>query len=189
MKTCSVTSFALTVLLASTSFAAFTIDYQSVVLNTAANTFDFTLDFSRTPDFTTADSFQYYIDYHQSPTSPPMSDIDIVIRGSEIGSSSTIPVRDGIGLYGGPDAGGWGPIRDSVPFTLTNDVLTFSVDIPVIGDPDNNFSYAIGLYEDDQKSDWLYRQDLTTSSVPTPSAILLAGIGVALISRYKNNKA
>jgi hypothetical protein len=189
-----VRAFAVIAILSTASFAAFTIDFQSATVNNSANTLDFILGFNRIPDLYTvnssgipADSFQYYIDYDKSPTYPGDSEMEIIVRGPEIPDYSQIPIREGIPL-GGSTSGGWGPIRDMVDFTLTDKVLAFSVDLDVIDAPDNIFSYYLELYEFGQMTDRYYSEGLPASPIPAPSAIIIASIGVALVSRLKKNK-
>jgi hypothetical protein len=40
-------------------------------------------------------------------------------------------------------SGGWGSIRDSVPYTLSGNVFSLLVPIQLIGDSDDQFSYRL----------------------------------------------
>jgi len=113
-------------------------------------TYYFNITFNAPPDFFTVDSngnnldsFQYQIDYNiTDPPFYPAGHPTVLIRGSEIKTSNAIPIRDATG-DGGPNSGGWGPIRGIVPYQLVGAVLTFSVPFAMIGDPDGQFAYYL----------------------------------------------
>src|SRR5207248_1105170 len=95
---------------------------QSVVVDRPAGTATFTLTFDRQPDFIAIDhgqgqAFQYEVDVDSTSFDRPIdwSDIDTVIRGGELFEGRGLPVRDRDGADGGPDSGGWGPVRALLP--------------------------------------------------------------------------
>lgn len=119
----------------------------------ATDAFEFTIHFSGPPDFMTADSFgrprdsfQYWIVYpiDRDPFLPYITP-DVLVRGDEIRFGGGIPIRDRT-VDGGPNSGGWGPIRGTVPFVLSGSTLTFTVPRSVLGDPDGRFAYYLGVF-------------------------------------------
>ena len=115
----------------------------------------FALEFDKAPDFYTldsvgrvADSFQYEID-PDGPASAdfPVNDVDAVVRGDEIHATDALRVRGGFHDAPDPDplAGGWGPVRTTVPFNLDGRHLTFEVPLDALGDgaADGIFSYRV----------------------------------------------
>lgn len=181
--------------------AALMVNSQSAVTNLDTQEVLFTIDFNEVPDFSTvdefgrqADSFQYFVDADgELPVpfggDPPYSELETIIRGGEIYVASDIPVRDVLG-EGGPNSGGWGPIRGSVPFALNDTVLTFSAPLQLIGDSDGLFSYELLLTEFGGTTDVL--QDRSVP-VPEPSSTLgifgIAALGTISLLKCKQKKS
>ena len=98
-----------------------------------------------------ADSFQYEIDA-QGPESPefPVGPVDAVVRGDEIHIADALRIRAaGDSVEPDPDeaAGGWGPVRATVPFDLEGPELTFEVPLAALGDDDGQFAYRLFTVE------------------------------------------
>ena len=93
------------------------------------------------------DSFQYEI---VPNTSLPIShfaleDVRAVIRGDEIGSGQTIPIRNGFqnGSDPNPASGGWGLVRGTVPFNLQGSEMKFSASFNLLDTVDGGFAYRL----------------------------------------------
>jgi hypothetical protein len=158
------------------------VDFQiishEVSVDHAMQSATFTLEFNRAPDFA-ADAFQYEIDADTSSldNSIGWSDIDTVIRGGEIAQGNGLPVRDREG-DGGPNSGGWGPVRALLPFELDGTILTFSSGLTAIGDTDGRFRYRLFTAQDGA----LTGQSVT-NVIPLPTALwsgvaMLGGLGI-----------
>jgi hypothetical protein len=169
------------------------VNSQSAVANLDTQQAIFTINFNEVPDFFSvdefgrqADAFQYFIDgdgnFPFSLGNPVYSELETIIRGGEINIAGDIRVRDVFGV-GGPNSGGWGPIRGSVPYTLNGTQLTFSTPLELIGDDDGLFSYELLITEFGSTTD-----RLTAQSVPEPLTILgsgvALGIGALMKKRY-----
>jgi hypothetical protein len=126
---------------------------ESVVFDPVTGQVTFTLVFNRRPDFEAedsfgrqADSFQYYIVGDRSLPYPAY--YDAIIRGEEIEvTSGLLPVRNSGPPDPDPVSGGWGAVRDMVPYTLNGNVLTFSTSLGLISEHsvDRHFSYELLL--------------------------------------------
>jgi len=159
---------------------------QSVTVDPAARTATFSVTFSQPPSFTAVDgtqleSFQYEIDADSEDTSTPIAfnTIDSVVRGAEIFEANTLRIRDAHG-DGGPSAGGWGPVRATVPFALVDDTLTFTANWNDIGDQDGKFRYR--LFTTDVGS-ITADTEASTAAIPLPAGvwtglITLGAIGI-----------
>jgi hypothetical protein len=109
---------------AQTPLTPFEIERQFATFEPSADpSIFFRLIFNEAPDFTTVDQFNRQADSFEYQTP------DAVIRGAELFvSGDMIRVR----ALSPPDttdtnSGGWGPIIDSVPFTLSGTTMTFSI--------------------------------------------------------------
>jgi hypothetical protein len=187
------------------SAALVAVEYSSTIdtLNEEAT---FSIEFNRAPDFFTldgfgrqADSFQYYIDV--DATVGTVGEIrfiaGIIVRGGEIHLEGDIRVRDREG-DGGVNSGGWGPIRGSVPFQLTGNILTFTSPWTLIND-DGVFSYALLLTEYGGLTDFVF--GLSGESypavppppppppVPIPGAVWLFGSALGLLAWMRRKAA
>ena len=178
----------------------------SAIVNQVTGMVDFQITFNKAPDFFTinnagsqANTFQFYIDPNATGPNIGYGDpfnVSSLIRGGEIHISGDIRVRDAYG-EGGPDSGGWGPIRGSVPYILDGDVLIFSTPLAIINDPDGQFGYYLGLYVYGRTGAELFGQsgvDYLQSlnyppNIPVPGSLLLLGsglLGLAGWRRFKN---
>jgi hypothetical protein len=156
------------VLTAPRSAVALTIGPHLELYDPADDTFYFSLTLSGVPvlDAETHDSFQYWISWDLHPGDPlyPFIHADVIVRGGEI-TGGQIPIRDATG-DGGPNSGGWGPIRGMVPYTLTGSTITFAVPRALLGDPDGSVSYFVGVLFAGGFTD-TRTGNSTTGSVPT----------------------
>ena len=175
--------------------ADFVIVDQSVSVDTARQTATFTLVFDEKPDFTAGDrgqqamAFQYEIDAHDTKLNAPLTfnDIDTVVRGNEIGRGQGLPVRDRDGDGGGPEAGGWGPVRALLPFELTDNTLTFTAGLTALGDTDGKFRYRVLTTENGSVT-----SEVKAAVIPLPAASLtgvgmLTALGVARVVRMRRS--
>jgi hypothetical protein len=142
--------------------------------------FDESVDFFTFVGVTQADEFQFYIDPDGVPIPGPSTQppgVDIIIRGSEIHINGDIRIRDRHG-EGGPGSGGWGPIRGSVPFELSQDnrLLSFAVGFDLLAETDGDFTYALQTTEFGVTSDVVFGR----STVPEPTAWLVAWSGCVM---------
>jgi hypothetical protein len=92
-------------------------------------------------------------------------------------------VRDAQG-DGGPNSGGWGPIRTLLPFHLEDDTLSFTASWSDLGDQDGLFRYR--LFTTDMGETTASVQ-ATSAAIPLPAGVwtglvLLGGILVGRIS-------
>ena len=135
---------------------AFQILWHDVDISRDGQTAAFTLAFNRAPSFASDDdlmssqAFQYEIDADTDRLDRPLTfgDIDTVVRGAEVRPGDpALPVRDRDGT-GGPDSGGWGPVRALLPFELDDRTLTFTAPLSAIGDDDGRFRYRLISVED-----------------------------------------
>lgn len=112
----------------------------------------FSLTFNQRPDFFKADQlgrqaegFQFYI---SSGTSVPGDFLPgpyaSLVRGCEIWNADSIPIRNDGPPSNDPDSGGWGPVRDCVPFELDGRTLKFSVPSSVLN-VKGPFAYSLLL--------------------------------------------
>jgi hypothetical protein len=161
---------------------------QTVGVDTDAQTATFTLTFNRVPDFTAAaggggqpNAFQYEIDADTHSFDDPLDfdDLDTVIRGAEIHQGEGLPVRDRDG-DGGPNSGGWGPVRALLPFELDDQTLTFTTGLSTIGDEgDGRFRYRLITIDDGALT-----SDTQGAVIPLPAPVwagivMLSALGAA----------
>jgi hypothetical protein len=130
-------------LLADSAFGAQIIS-QDVILKPDSLVADFQLTFNSAPDFFTvdslgrqADSFQFFINPNASPKPFNIATVSsgaiTIVRGEEIHVFDEIPVRDRTPPSPDPSGGGWGPIRGSVPFSISGVSVDFSVPTALLG--------------------------------------------------------
>ena len=122
---------------------------NSVDVDTENRTATFTLDFDRAPNFAAgesgqADAFQYEIDTKTSTFENEITfdDISSVIRGSEIWEGKGLPIRARDG-EGGDNSGGWGAVRDIVPFQIEGSKVSFTTTFDSLGEDDGVFRYRV----------------------------------------------
>jgi hypothetical protein len=110
--------------------------------------FDVAPDFWSVDEFDRiADSFQYEVapDW-KAPLGLPPESFSSVIRGDEIHVTNGLRIRDAAFNFvpdDDPDAGGWGGVIATVPFTLTGRELRFEAPLAALGDDDGYFAYRL----------------------------------------------
>jgi hypothetical protein len=176
--------------------ADFAIDFHAVAVDPAAQTATFTIQFNRPPDFSTApgdgqvNGFVYEVDADGNTFDAPLDfdDIDSVVRGAEIagaGGGSEIPIRERDG-DGGPDAGGWGPLRGLVPFELDGQTLTFATGLSDLGDTDGRFRYRLIALENGELTSTAQGAVIPLPAPVWGGAMMLGGLGAARVFRKAN---
>ena len=167
--------------------------WQDVSVDTDAHTATFTLTFNRAPVFSLPtgeseqnEAFQFEIDGDADTFDSPLlfSDIDSVIRGSEIYRSLGLPVREPEG-DGGPDAGGWGPVRALIPFDLSDQTLTFTTGLTTIGDNDGRFRYRLITTDGGTLTGTIQAALIPLPAAAWPGIVVLGAIGVARVLRKR----
>ncbi len=168
---------------------------QSLQVDRAAKNATFRLTFNQAPDFALApgdgqaNAFQYEIDSDWSGGGSSadigFADIDSVIRGSEIWEGAGLPIRQRDGA-GGPNAGGWGPVRDAVPFQSSGNTVSFVTSFKDLGDTDGTFRYRVFTTDHGAVT-----SHASGTTIPLPSAFLsgltvLGGMGLA--RRFKRRR-
>ena len=126
---------------------------HSVTIDPRERVVTFQIEFNEAPDFFAVDglrrqtqAFQFYIDSEARPTFAPVSDTDFLVRGPEIFLGDGIPIRDREG-DGGPNSGGWGPVRNRVPFLLDQAHLSFDVPLDTFEGMGLDASYYLVITE------------------------------------------
>jgi hypothetical protein len=167
--------------------AAFMFVSESAVFNRVSGEVHFTVTFNQPPDFLATDSlgrqtnsFQYFI--IGDPTLPYPETFDTVIRGEEIHvTKNALRIRSVVPPDSDPQAGGWGPVRGTVPFILDGTTLTFSTPLPLISDhsADGRFGYRLESYEFGGLTRFVDSQSLV---IPEPSTAALLATGIVALS-------
>jgi hypothetical protein len=161
---------------------------QDVTVDRSAGVAVFSVTFNRPPIFVALpsvapDAFQYEIDVDSADTSTSIdiNQIDVVVRGAEIWEGEGIPIRDATGEAQGPEAGGWGPVRALLPFSIEENTLTFTGPLDDLGDNDGKFRYRAFAIDPTGATDG----EVIGAVVPTPAALApgLALLGGVLILR------
>jgi len=140
--------------LAVSAFAGVHIISEGVDVDRSAGIAHFHARFDAAPDLWTldefgrvADSFQYEIDDNwNAPLGLPPQGLDSVVRGDEIHIANALRIRDarfGITPDPDPNAGGWGAVKATVPFSLDGSELRFEAPLAAIGDDDGYFAYRL----------------------------------------------
>jgi hypothetical protein len=167
----------------------FEIVSQNAVVDKVGKTATFTLTFNQAPNFALvpgngqANSFQYEIDPNWGGQGDPdgaitFNDISSIVRGAEVFQGAGLPIRERDG-DGGPTAGGWGPVRDVVPFNLNGQALTFTTPLGSLGDADGVFRYRVFSSDHGTVS-----SEARGAVIPLPAALgagimVLGGMGLA----------
>ena len=149
---------------------------QSHVVDAERRETTFMLEFSESPKFDRpvgsagpssvieANSFQLF--YGSNLDGPDVLGEDVVVlRGPEIRFDNDLRIRDTLGMDDAPPAGGFGPVRGSVPITVDDEAVTFTVPWELLGETDTNYRFTIEAYE---------RGELTSSvsvAAPLPPAL------------------
>ena len=171
------------------SVEAFHLVEQSVVVDANAGTATFRLSFDREPQFFVpaggteqTNAFQVEVDGDKFTFEQPIGfdEIDSVVRGAEIFGGSEIPLRDPQG-DGGPQAGGWGPVRDTLAFEVDGATLTFSAPLETLGDADGDGRFRYRIITIDEGGE--LTGETNAAIIPLPGAfwtgaMLLSGAGV-----------
>jgi hypothetical protein len=168
-------------------------------VNGGAQSVTFNISFSRTPDFTTvdgmgrqADSFQIWID--DSKSADPTYNGSVIVRGQEVHYDDDIRIRDRDGV-GGPEAEGWGPVRNAVSYSMVGTNFSFTASWADLGLSDGDFSYDLSVLEYGSQitsqygeNDIVYEPDFQT--IPEPSTAVLFGacLGVLGLMRRRIRK-
>lgn len=154
----------------------------------------FSLTFNRRPDFFKADplgrqaeGFQFYI---STDTAAPGDFLPgpyvSLVRGCEIWTSDSIPIRNDGPPSSDSDSGGWGTVRGCVSFDLDGRTVTFSVPSSVLN-VKGPFAYSLLLTTYGAGNATTYnglsggRICVPEPCVPEPSSILLSAMGVPAI--------
>jgi hypothetical protein len=154
--------------------------------------------FDAAPDLRTVDefgrvkdSFQYEIDDNwNAPLGLPPQGLDSVVRGDEIHVANALRIRDarfGITPDPDPDAGGWGAVKATVPFTLDGTELRFEAPLAAIGDDDGYFAYRLftteyGLTTSEVESRVLPPGEPGPKLIPLPPAAWSAAAAAAMLA-------
>lgn len=170
-------------------------------INKSSQEVTFSIRFNKAPDFYTvdsfgrqADAFQYYVDVDALSSKPNQNQVESIVRGGEIHVNGDIRIRDRYG-YDGTDlnSGGWGPILGTVPYTLSDTLLSFTTPLSYLKDDDGVFTYQLLLTEYGATSHLVYGRSGEHSVIPLPPAIWLFGsgliglVGMAKIKKIKLN--
>ena len=163
---------------------------QDVSVDRATSTATFALTFDKKPNFIAmqgdgqSQAFQYEIDADTATLtrSIDFSDVDTVIRGSEIFEGHGIPIRNRDG-DGGANSGGWGPVRALLPFETDGNTVKFTTDLAAIGDTDGQFRYRVFTTDNGALTG-----QVVGAVIPLPAPIwtgvtMLGALGAALTIR------
>jgi hypothetical protein len=161
------------------------LETQQVTLDSKTQTFDFSLTFNQLPDFTTvepsgrpAESFQVNFDGNYVPGSGNAynyNNLTGIVRGDEIHIAGNLPIRSATG-NGGPNSGGWGPLVDTVPFSLVGDTVSFSVPGTALGWTGHDYQYSVFSLADGAAT-----ATQTGTMVPTPRAFFAGLAGLIMV--------
>jgi hypothetical protein len=171
----------------SSSYAA-TVTQVMTTVDMGAGTVNFQVAYNGTPDFFTvdslgrhADAFQFWIGDTRPLSFPPIVSI---IRGGEIYLGGGIPIRDIVGHDSPPEiTGGWGPVRGMVPFTLSNNLLDFTVTLAVLNVTGQFSYYFLGFGATTQQF-YSYGSGIAVEGlapVPLPAAFPLFATGLSVM--------
>jgi hypothetical protein len=185
--------------IASMPASAFSVLSETVNVNLQSQEASFKIEFDKSPDFFTVDSvgraansFQYFINFENDGSPLNYDLLDVIIRGDEIKNTGSIIIRNAFTSgYTDPNSGGWGSIRGSVPFLLSNNIINFNVSLAVLGDLDGLFTYDLETYEFGGMSSRIRNQQSHIINVPEPLTILgsIAATGfMAAFNRIKSKK-
>jgi hypothetical protein len=162
---------------------------QTATFDPATDLVTFRIDFDRPPDFFTTDSvgrqedsFQYYILGDPSLGYP--AEYDSIVRGAEIPIANDINIRNAIPGVSDSAAGGWGAIRDVVPYELNGSLLTFSAPLASLSNHsvDGHFSYDLEVFAFGAEVQSVQAQ---TTVIPEPSALVTLSLGLVALIVYR----
>jgi hypothetical protein len=170
---------------ASIARADFLLVSQSLTVDQPYDAAIFQLTFNQAPDFYTlnsqgqpADAFQInFAGIYPAPGVAFPRNLTAVVRGSEIHEQGTIRIRSATG-NGGPEAGGWGPVVDSVPFSLLGDTVDFSIPERDLGwNGHSTAQYRVFSLQYGQQT-----ASETVTLVPTPTALESGLVGLLIVA-------
>lgn len=173
-------------LMCSTALASFHIVSDSLEFDSTNRTTTFTVRFDRAPDFVTTDlygrqkdSFQYFVDSQvKGNLFAPNPDVTIV-RAEEIHAADALRIRDSVGDDTGATSGGWGPIRATVPFTVSGDTVQFTASWDALGQAGTHFRYGLESYEFGSMNDERVRL------IPLPPAFWAGGVTLGFVVLFQ----
>jgi hypothetical protein len=162
---------------------------QSATFDPATGLVTFTIDFNRLPDFQTtdsvgrhADSFQYFVLGDAGLGYPAY--YDSIVRGDEIDVANAIRIRNAVPGVLDPVAGGWGAIRDVVPFSISGSQLSFAAPLASLSDHsvEGRFTYRLESY-----SFGATDQSITaeTTIVPEPRTLIDVSLVLTALTVYQ----
>lgn len=155
---------------------------EGVTVDPTAGSARFWMVLDGPPDFEAVDefgrpvnSFQYEVDgdWAGGLVSFPFNDTDAVVRGDELdaGGDWSLPIRAAgpeAGIDPDPDAGGWGPVLESVSLNLDGSEMWFDAPLDALGDDDGVFAYRVFTTEQGGTTSFV-----ESSSVPPSNPIPL----------------
>jgi hypothetical protein len=173
---------------------------QDVTCNPTTGIAGFRVTFDSTPDFFSVDafgwqatSFQFFINPNPSPTPFDVGTLwrnaTTIIRPEEIHVFGDIPIRDRAPTSSDTSSGGWGPIRGSVPFSISGASVIFSVPMDLLG-VTGDFSYLLEGYD---YGAGIYDFVGTSNAVPESSthladALLLVPFAIQLLWKVQHDR-
>lgn len=164
--------------------ATFAAVSQSAVYSSTTGDVTFNIDFNQVPDFYTLDSFgrpanDFQVYVVGDPSLPYPTDFDSIVRGVEIHLGGGIPIRNGAPSSTDPNAGGWGSVRGTVPFTLVGTDLIFSVPLYTLSNHSTDGVFTYIFQTDSFGAETQYLPDQQSTVIPEPSAsLVLAGLSL-----------
>ncbi|HWE03530.1 MAG TPA: hypothetical protein VG326_14085 [Tepidisphaeraceae bacterium] len=154
---------------------------DSVTVNAATDEATFTIAFPHVPDFYSLDAGGRPVDSFQveiaaNPTGPdPLANLTTIIRGSEIRFANALRVRNASPPdLTDPQAGAWGSLRGTTPFTVHGNDVTFTTPFSLIDVSNRQFAYRAFTVESGS-----IVETFSGRSVPLPpawAAMLLTGM-------------
>ncbi|MCK4294581.1 MAG: hypothetical protein KAY65_15380 [Planctomycetes bacterium] len=144
----------------------------------------FSATFNQSPDFFTTDAvgrqrhcFQYYL--HVNPPSMPSIEELVLLRSRDIPTMGLIGISDN-----------YAPSRDFLSYTLSDETLTFSSPIGLLGDDDGHFSYSLCVFEYGSLVGTTGWHDSGTGwpAAPAPGALMLGSIGAGLVGWLRRRR-
>ncbi len=162
---------------------------QTASFDPATDQVTFTIEFNRLPDFFATDSvgrqansFQYFVLGDLALQYPAA--FDSIVRGEEIHIANSIRIRNAVPSVSDPAAGGWGAIRDVVPFSLSGSLLSFSAPLASLSDRsvDGRFSYRLEVYSFGGLDQFAQAE---TTVVPEPGMLVNLSLGLTALLIYR----
>jgi hypothetical protein len=160
----------------------------SVTSDIRKETARFEILFSGKPNFHKVDRFGRQEDAFQFEIDGPgvgrAWPFETLIRGSEIYLDGDIRVRDVEPAIALPEAGGWGALRGSVGYSVSERQVTFEVPFEMLGAPTGVFSYLAFSTNYGQWNGDEFKGSVVP--LPAPGILILAGIAaLGAIGRHR----